>query len=84
MTENFTWSWSELISIRSQYCSTAKIQVDSLAGSPANNGGNSNLTFLAAKTLAPETPAPPYKAPPVAAVIAACAAEATPADAAVF
>ena len=72
------------MSTRSQYCSTAKIQVDSLAGSPANNGGNPNLTFLAAKTLAPEIPAPPYKAPPVAAVIAACAAEATPADAVVF
>ena len=69
---------------RSQYFSTAKIQVDSLAGSPANNGGNSNLTFLTIKTLAPKTPEPPYKAPLVATVIASCAAEATPADAAVF
>ena len=84
MTSNFTWLWSELISTRSQYCSTAKIQVDSLARSPANNGGNYNLTFLATKTLAPETPAPPYKAPLIAAAIAACAAEDTPADAVVF
>ena len=72
------------MSTRSPYCLTTKIQVDSLAGSPANNGGNSNLTFLAAITLAHKTPALPYKAPLVAAFIAACAVEATPADAAVF
>ena len=72
------------MSTRLQYCSTAKIQVDSLAGSPAKNRGNSNLIFLATKTLALEIPAPVYKAPPVAAVIAASAAEATPANAAVF
>ena len=55
-----------------------------MAGSPENNGGNSNLTFLAPKTLVPKTPAPLYEAPPVAAVRATCAVEATPADAVIF
>ena len=84
MAANFTQLWLEFMSTRSPYCLTTKIQVDSLAGSPANNGGNSNLTFLAAKILAPKTPEPPYNAPPLAAVIATYAAEATSADAAVF
>ena len=85
MLTNFKRSYSESILTKSQYCSTAKIQIDSLTRSPINNGGNFSLSFLVAKTLVSETPALSDKTIPVAtAIIAAYAAKATPTDAAIF
>ena len=51
VTTSFTLLWSEIIPKISQYCSTAKIQVYSFAGSPLSKGGIFNLTFFTANTL---------------------------------